>query len=606
MKYANSPDPQEMEQEISQSEQETEKDASHEKASQEPETSTNDMKEQGKDEKQSKTAKSTTTIEARIVHEETYPTIEGFGEEEAKAMRPIMQRFLDSYAQKPKDMTDEEWLRQRLAEELTEKSEEEIREMAHEIVEGVEKCDKRLASINAACDSGKKKEEWFLETVQEAAIGVNVNAYGNYLANIDLALYEGNLLMDSTIRNAGSNAISQCYNLDGFIAEQAHVNSFNANAALENSEWCAEVKAPGPGQTYGKNSVDIKVVNNRTGETLRYQCKFGKDAKATIAMLKRGNYNNQRFLVPTDQVNEVQKAFPGKTVTDHLGGTDEVSTRSKPMTKEDVKKLQAKAQEKGRIQSQNWNAYNTRDLALHLGKNAALAGAVGATMVTGVYMAKKAFEGEEIKANEVVDIALRTGADAGVKTAAAGALTVGVEKGMVPVLANVLKKTAKWAEKGNVIAAIACVGIENVKIMMKVASGEISGSKGLDLMARTSTSMIAGLVAGGFVGGLATLVCPIMAIPLLSTTVGGLIGGMVGYAAGAKIGELVYDGAKAVVNVGKKIVKGMVNGVKAGFKALGNVVSSAASAVGSAIGSVASGIGSAVSSVGSFVSGLLD
>ena len=118
MKYANSPDPQEMEQEISQSEQETEKDASHEEASQEPETSAKDTKEQGKDEKQSKTAKSTTTIEARIVHEETYPTIEGFGEEEAKAMRPIMQRFLDSYAQKPKDMADEEWLRQRLAEEF--------------------------------------------------------------------------------------------------------------------------------------------------------------------------------------------------------------------------------------------------------------------------------------------------------------------------------------------------------------------------------------------------------------------------------------------------------------------------------------------------------
>ena len=82
MKYANSPDPQEAEREISQSEQEN--DASHEEA----ETSAQDAKEQDNGEKQPKAAKTKTTIEARIVREETYPTLEGFGEEEAKAMRP--------------------------------------------------------------------------------------------------------------------------------------------------------------------------------------------------------------------------------------------------------------------------------------------------------------------------------------------------------------------------------------------------------------------------------------------------------------------------------------------------------------------------------------
>ena len=338
MKYANSPDPQEVEQEISQSEQETENDASLEEKSKEPETSAKDTKEQGKDEKQSKTAKSTTTIEARIVHEETYPTIEGFGEEEAKAMRPIMQRFLDSYAQKPKDMTDEEWLRQRLAEELPEKSEEEIREMAHEIVEGVEKCDNSVASINAACDSGKKKEEWFLDTMQEAAIGVNVNAYGDYLANIDRTLFEANSQMLRTVTTQ-SGDVSQCFNLDGFIAEQSHVNSFNAKAALGEPLYRAEVMAPEPGKTYGKNSFDAVVRNARTGRIVhQYQFKFGKDADATIAMIKRGNYNNQTIIVPTEQVEKVQAACPGKTITDHIGGTDKVSTQSDPLTKADVNK----------------------------------------------------------------------------------------------------------------------------------------------------------------------------------------------------------------------------------------------------------------------------
>ncbi len=582
MKYANSPDPQEAEREISQSEQETENDASHEDASQKPETSAQDAKEQDKGEKQPKAAKTKTTIEARIVHEEIHPTMEGFGEEEAKAMRPIMQRFLDSYAEKPKDMADEEWLRKRLAEELPEKSEAEIREMAREIVAGVEKCDKNLASINAACDSGKRKEDWFLETMQEAAIGVNVNEYGNYLANIDRTLFEANAQMYRTV-STNSDAVSQCFNLDGFIAEQSHVNSFNAKAALGEPQYRAEVMAPEPGKTYGKNSFDAVIRNARTGRIVhQYQFKYGQDAKSTIAMIKRGNYNNQIIIVPTEQVEEVQAACPGKTITDHIGGTDKVSTKSAPLTKAEAKKLQLQAQEKDRIEYYDWNAYSTRDLALHLGKNAAFAGTVGATMATGFYMAKKAFDGEEIKANEVVDVALRTGADAGVKAAAAGALKVGVEKGVVPVL-------TKGTPIG-VITTIACVGIENVKIMMKVASGEISGSQGLDLMARTTTAMVSGLywgAAGATIGAAA-----LSFIPVAGPLVGGLIGGMVGYAAGSKVGELVYEGAKKVKEVAKTVVKGAWEGIKAGGRALCGMVSSAASTVSNAVSSAFSTVAS--------------
>lgn len=577
MKLANSPDPQEMETEQEIHQVETENGTPKERARKPAKA-----KSRGKDEKLGQKVKSTSTIAARIVREETYPTLEGFGEDEAKAMRPIMQRFLDSYAKKPEDMTDEEWLRQRLSEELPEKSEEEIREMAREIVEGVEKCDKNIASINAACDSGKQKEDWFRETLEEAAIGVNVNAYGNYLANIDIALFEANTQMLRAVTTQSGN-ISQCFNLDGFIAEQAHVNTFNARAALENQVYRAEVMAPEPGKTYGKNSFDVVIRNIKTNRILhQYQFKFGQDAKATIAMLKNGDYNNQRFVVPSEQLEKVKAAFPDKSISDVLGDTDKVATRSDPLTKEDVKKIQIKAQEKGKIQSLDWNAYNTRDLALHLGKNAALAGIGGATIATGFYMAKKAFEGEEIKANEVVGVALRTGADAGVKAAAAGALKVGIEKGVVPIF-------AKGTPIG-VITTIACVGIENVKIMMKVASGEISGSQGLDLMARTTTAMTAGLVAGA--KGAAIGAAMLSFIPIAGPLVGGLIGGMVGYAAGSKVGEMVYEGAKKVVGVAKRAVKAAYNVVKKGCEILGDAISGTVSVVGDVISSAASWVSS--------------
>ena len=43
------------------------------------------------------------------------------------------------------------------------------------------------------------------------------------------------------------------------------------------------------------------------------------------------------------------------------------------------------------------------------------------------------------------------------------------------------------------IANIACVGIEDIKILMKVASGELTMQEALDKMGRTTTAMIYGL-----------------------------------------------------------------------------------------------------------------
>ena len=64
---------------------------------------------------------------------------------------------------------------------------------------------------------------------------------------------------------------------------------------------------------------------------------FGQDAQATIRLLKDGCYNNQRFIVPTEQLDEIRKAFPGKSVSDVLGGTETVPTCSEGMTKAQAK-----------------------------------------------------------------------------------------------------------------------------------------------------------------------------------------------------------------------------------------------------------------------------
>lgn len=55
-----------------------------------------------------------------------------------------------------------------------------------------------------------------------------------------------------TTKGSGYTIPNQNPNLDGFIAEQYHVNSFNMEAAAQGSGLRAEVQPLKPGETYTK------------------------------------------------------------------------------------------------------------------------------------------------------------------------------------------------------------------------------------------------------------------------------------------------------------------------------------------------------------------
>lgn len=480
--------------------------------------------------------------------EEDGLNVDGLTEKEAEEVREIWKRFLAAYKESGEEQEEFVWLEKQLEKELPEKTEEEIHGMKEEIVASVREYDADLQDMTKNIESGRTKERWFADRLEDAAKGVAVNEYGNYLNQINSSMEDANAqMMRTVLRQDGG--IKECINLDGFIAEQHQVNSFNAKAALQKSEFRAGI--PKEGEAYGKNSFDV-VIKNKEGIVHQYQFKFGKDAKSTIELFKRGNYNNQRMVVPADQVEEVQKAFPNKTVTAYIGGTDKVDIASEPLTKEEVKRMQTKAQEAGVIPRTDWNVYNTRELAINLGKQAGVAGMQAALLTTGIGLAGKVLRGEEVDGSEVVETALKTGADAGVKAAAGGALTVASEKGFLSIFP---KKIAP-----GMITKIACVGVENIKILWKVAKGEMTMSEGLEHMGRTSTAMISGLACAGAGAGIGA--AALSWIPIVGPIAGGLIGGIVGYTAGSKIGETVFNGAKKVAEKGKEIVKSAWEGVK--------------------------------------------
>ncbi len=148
---------------------------------------------------------------------------------------------------------------------------------------------------------------------------------------------------------------------------------------------------------------------------------------------------------------------------------------------------------------------------------------------------------------------MKSGADTGIKAALSGAVKVGAEKGLIRLI-----------PKGTPVAAITTavhIGVENVKIASKVASGELTPLQGMDRAAQTTISAVAGIAAsakGATVGAaIGTALGPV------GTVVGGLVGGIVGYAAGSAVGDAAYKGVKKLASHAAKAVKSTVSAVKA-------------------------------------------
>lgn len=100
---------------------------------------------------------------------------------------------------------------------------------------------------------------------------------------------------------------------------------------------------------------------------------------------------------------------------------------------------------------------------------------------------------------------------------------------------------------------MACITVENVKILIELANGEISMSKALNKMGNTIVAMDYGLCWS-------------------DPVIGGIAGGMLGYAAGLKSGQLVFKGVKTVAEGAVNIVKTRFNKIKEAGSKIYNLI----------------------------------
>lgn len=500
-------------------------------------------------------------------------------EKEARTVKELFAKYLKSYKEKDVSMSDKEWLEQLFKTELPETSPEEAKRDAEAVVEAIGVFEENLESVNEVSKQGVSKESWLADKIQDASVGMAVQEYGRRLQGFDDILHVKNAELERALTVATDGDIRRVNmnpNLDGILAENLIAKTTELGGFAQGKNIRVDVL-----QSNAANSVDVRAINLDTGRYQNYQLKFGKDAAHTIKYIEQGNYNNQQIIVPTEQLDEVQAHFKAKgsskTITDHI---DAWGVKGKKFTKSDLKQLQEHAQKDGALPEVDYSHFDTKKLAESIGKNAGAMALQAAAVTTGLTVVSKVFKGEEIEPDELVEVAIKTGADTSIKTITAGTLQVAIRKGIISFVPK--------ATPAGVIANIACVGIENVKILTKIASGELSVTKGLDQMGRTTCSMVGGLWGmaqgtviganvGGAVGMALTSFVPVLGPAFAVTSL--FAGAMVGYFGGSKLGDVVYETGKKVAKTAKTVGKAVWNGIKSAGRAIGNGIKSIGRAV---------------------------
>lgn len=483
-------------------------------------------------------------------------TVTYLPESEARQLAKLQKQILKDYSASSGKMTTEQWLPSMLRKHLPDYTDAQITEIANELIETSRIHEEMRISQAKAIQEGRSQESWFASTVQQATSNMTAQEAAQYLNGLDEAVNTANEQMrDTLLTQAG--VISQNHNLDGFIAEQHHVNSYNLKAQAIGSDYRAEVVKPEPGTRYEKDSIDVIVKDGAGNTVAKYQVKYGATAEDTIQYIKRGNYEGQDLIVPADQVEAVQKAFPDKKVT---AAIDDGKASSKPLTKDEAQKMRDEAQKKGNFLGQDWSAYSNKDIALGIGKQVGIGTLQGAAVGVGFQIAEKIWNDEPIDGEEIIKTAITTGADSGVKIATASALKVASEKGILTLLPR--------GTSANTFTAIATVAIENIKVAAKVMSGELTPKEGLLAMEQTTGSCVAGIVVAAKGAACGATIGAVLGP--VGSAVGGFVGGIVGYMAGSTLGKAVIKGAQKIRDVAVTVIKGIGSAVKEGLNTIKN------------------------------------
>ena len=450
----------------------------------------------------------------------------------------IFRDFIQSYLEKDESVSNKDWLIRQFKDKALEIADEELEKYAGDLEGSVRSFSETLASLEESRAKGDTAEEWLKDKIKETGKEIAVE----YLQRLNDDLEQSN---ERLLRNLNAEENGQMVNSSviDLAAEEWLIEDFNAKAAAEGGRYEAIIETPTDDSVYGRNLFDVAIKDKVTGEKLEtYQIIYGNTVQETIDLVNNANSAGQNIVVPEDMMKAVQKACPFKDIVATLGGTARVETTGNPLILSALDKT-----------LQNVSApvisnvlTNPQEAIKDFVDNTFSAGVLGTGFSGALERLADNREVEDFKAADLLQQALLSKDNNGIKTAAAGALATAVHKGFVKALP---KNTPPV-----VVANVASVGVESVKVLAEVAEGKITVDKSLEHMGNMSIAAGFEFVWNKFAAPAASKLLKLVPVvgPVISNNP---IAKEIVNLVKTPVKKLVVEGAKKVVPVVKSVAK---------------------------------------------------
>ena len=469
-------------------------------------------------------------------------------ENSTNQITPIFREFIQSYSEKDAAITDQEWLKGMLKDKELEITDEELDKYAADLVGSVKSFSESLRSLEESRAEGKSAAEWLQEKAKESGKEISTEE----LQQLNLGMEQANARV---LRNAKAEEAHQTVNASAIdlIAEQKMIDSFNANAVSAGAEFEAEIDYPAEDSKYGHNLFDVVIKDKFNGRRLEnYQIIYGKDLQETIDLVIETPAAKQRIVVPEDMVAVIQKECPFHKIVSQIGGTDSVQVASDVLCLDE----NLDALDRAIPPIVEKLVTDPAETISEIADKTFSAGVFSAGLQQGIERLVDGKEVEDFSAKEWLSNALMSEDTDGIKTAAAGALATVVHKGLV----SVLPKDAPAV----VVADLASVGVENVKMLAQVADGAMSIEDSIEHMGNMNVAMGFEYVWNTYAAPYASRF--LSAIPVIGPIISNsIVGRQIVNLVKTPIKELVVEGAKQIIPTVKKVAK---KAMKAGKKLL--------------------------------------
>ena len=113
-------------------------------------------------------------------------------------LKDTINNFITAYSERNDELSFEDWLSQKLSQEIPNLSQESSKKLTSEIIQAVNDYNSTLSELNAAADAGQSKEEWLAEKFEESYIDMPQDTAGEKLTQIEESYISSNIqLMES-------------------------------------------------------------------------------------------------------------------------------------------------------------------------------------------------------------------------------------------------------------------------------------------------------------------------------------------------------------------------------------------------------------------------